>query len=127
MFVHSRQPCARPSVLSKVANIIGVFFEAHVPEKYEDFIVYEKRWVFHLFLFFILRHSATRSGCSIWHSGALGSAGLKTTYVIRNVGTGVKRGPRKSKIFGVNSDGPKRDKLLRSFKNDVILSGGKWL
>ena len=37
MFVHSRQPCARPSVLSKVANIIGVFFEAHVPEKYIDF------------------------------------------------------------------------------------------
>ena len=59
--VRSRQPCARPSVLSKVAKLIGVFFEAHVPEKYEDFIVYEKRWVFHLFLFSILCHSATPS------------------------------------------------------------------
>ena len=33
MFVRSRKPCARPSVLSKVSNLIGVFFEAWVPAK----------------------------------------------------------------------------------------------
>ena len=37
MFVRSRKPCARPSVLSKVSNIIGVFSEARVLGKYNDF------------------------------------------------------------------------------------------